>query len=41
MAFKFESLTVWQKALDLADEIHCMTKAYFPKEEFFILTSQN
>ena len=40
MAFKFESLLVWQKALDLADEIHCLTKQYFPKEELFILTSQ-
>ena len=40
MAFKFESLLVWQKALDLADEIHCLTKAQFPKEELFILTSQ-
>ncbi|MDB5119119.1 MAG: hypothetical protein JWN56_337 [Sphingobacteriales bacterium] len=40
MAFKFESLHVWQKALDLADEIHCLTKAHFPKEELFILTSQ-
>ncbi|QXU40271.1 four helix bundle protein [Pedobacter sp. D749] len=39
MAFKFEKLKVWQKALDLADEIDKMTKT-FPKEEIYILTSQ-
>lgn len=39
MAFKFEKLKVWQKALDLADEVDKMTKA-FPKEEVYVLTSQ-
>lgn len=39
MAFKFENLIVWQKALDLTDEIDKLTKT-FPKEELFILTSQ-
>lgn len=39
MAFKFEKLKVWQKALDLADEIDKETKT-FPKEEVYILTSQ-
>ncbi|MFD0939579.1 four helix bundle protein [Pedobacter boryungensis] len=39
MAFKFEKLKVWQKALDLTDEIDKLTKT-FPKEELFILTSQ-
>ena len=39
MAFKFENLKVWQKALDLCDEIDKLTKT-FPKEELFILTSQ-
>ncbi|RZK88455.1 MAG: four helix bundle protein [Pedobacter sp.] len=39
MAFKFENLKVWQKALDLTDEIDKLTKT-FPKEELFILTSQ-
>ncbi|MCZ4224623.1 four helix bundle protein [Pedobacter rhodius] len=39
MAFKFEKLKVWQKALDLADEIDKMTKT-FPKEEVYVLTSQ-
>lgn len=40
MAFKFESLQVWQKALDLTDEINLLTKHNFPKDELFILTSQ-
>lgn len=39
MAFKFENLRVWQKALDLADEIDKLTKT-FPKEEVYVLTSQ-
>jgi four helix bundle protein len=40
MAFKFENLQVWQKALELTDEINSLTKNSFPKEELFILTSQ-
>lgn len=40
MAFKFESLQVWQRALDLTDEIDQLTKRSFPKDELFILTSQ-
>jgi hypothetical protein len=40
MAFKFENLQVWQKALDLTEEIDILTKGSFPKEEMFILTSQ-
>lgn len=39
MSFKFEKLTVWQKALDLADEIDRLTKS-FPREEIYVLTSQ-
>ena len=39
MAFKFEKLKVWQKALDLADEVDKMTRT-FPREEVYILTSQ-
>ena len=39
MAFKFENLKVWQKALDLADQIHQLTRT-FPKEEIYVLTSQ-
>lgn len=39
MASRFEDLQVWQKAIDLSEEINQLTKA-FPKEELFILTSQ-
>ena len=39
MAFKFESLQVWQKALDLSADIHELTKS-FPKDELYVLTSQ-
>ena len=40
MGFKFENLQVWQKALDLTEEINLLTKKSFPKDELFILTSQ-
>lgn len=40
MGFKFEELIVWQRALDLTDDIHQLTKSSFPKDELFILTSQ-
>jgi len=39
MAFRFEDLQVWQKAMDLGEEINQLTKT-FPKEEIYILTSQ-
>ena len=39
MAFKFEKLLVWQKAMEISYEIHELTRP-FPKEELFILTSQ-
>ena len=39
MAFKFEKLSVWQKALDFSLEIHNLTRK-FPKEELYIITSQ-
>ncbi|WP_420386688.1 four helix bundle protein [Roseivirga sp.] len=39
MAFKFEDLRVWQKALDLTEEVHRLTLS-FPKNEMFVLTSQ-
>ncbi|WP_295648609.1 four helix bundle protein [uncultured Mucilaginibacter sp.] len=39
MAFRFEDLQVWQKALDLGELINQLTKG-FPKDELFILTSQ-
>ncbi len=39
MAFKFENLKVWQKAIDLSLLVDNLTKQ-FPKAELFILTSQ-
>jgi four helix bundle protein len=39
MSFKFEKLKVWQKSVDLAAEVHELTKS-FPKEELFVLTAQ-
>lgn len=39
MAFKFEKLKVWQRAIELSNEIDMLTKT-FPKEEVYILTSQ-
>lgn len=39
MAFKFESLIVWQKALDLTEKIDALSKT-FPKEELYVLSSQ-
>ncbi len=39
MAFKFESLKVWQRAIDLSGDINELTKK-FPKEELYVLTSQ-
>lgn len=39
MAFKFEKLQVWQKALDLTELIDHIA-GLFPKEELYILTSQ-
>lgn len=39
MAFKFEDLKVWQKALELTGNIDALTKT-FPKDEIYILTSQ-
>lgn len=39
MAFRFESLQVWQRALDLDERINQLTKS-FPKDEVYTLTSQ-
>ncbi len=39
MRFKFEKLIVWQKAVDLSENIHDLVKN-FPKDELYILTSQ-
>jgi four helix bundle protein len=39
MSFKFEKLKVWQKGVDLAADVHELTKS-FPKDELFILSAQ-
>ena len=39
MAFKFERLEVWQRAIELSAHVHELTRA-FPKEELYVLTSQ-
>jgi len=39
MSFKFEKLIIWQKAMDLAEEINELAKC-FPKEEIYNLNSQ-
>lgn len=39
MAFKFERLIVWQRAVELSVHINSVAKK-FPKDERFILTSQ-
>lgn len=36
---KFEKLEVWKKALQLAADVHDLTRG-FPKEEMYILTTQ-
>lgn len=39
MAYRFEKLTVWQKAMDFCVEAYDKTKS-FPKEEVYGITSQ-
>ena len=39
MAFRFEDLQVWQKAIDLDDQINTLSKK-FPRDEIYVLTSQ-
>jgi len=39
VAFRFEDLQVWQRALDLGEQINQLTKD-FPKDEVYVLTSQ-
>lgn len=39
MAFKFEKLKVWEKAVDLSGEISDLAKT-FPKDELYVLTAQ-
>lgn len=39
MSFKFENLLIWQKSMDLGEEINLLAKS-FPKEEIYNLSSQ-
>src|ERR1700744_5049513 len=39
MAFRFEELQVWQRGMDLNDQINDLAKS-FPKDELYALTSQ-
>lgn len=39
MSFKFENLTIWQKSMDLGEDIFSVSNG-FPKDEIFNLTSQ-
>ena len=39
MSFKFENLLIWQKAMNLGEEL-CSVADSFPKKEVFNLTSQ-
>ena len=39
MAFRFESLVIWQKAFTLSNDIDLLTQS-FPKRELFNLSSQ-
>lgn len=39
MSFKFENLIIWQKSMDLGEEMNLLVKR-FPKEEIYNLSSQ-
>lgn len=39
MSFKFEKLEIWTLAIEMANDVHILTRA-FPKEEMFSLSSQ-
>jgi four helix bundle protein len=39
MNFKFEKLTIWQKAMDFGEAVYMVSKK-FPKEEIYNLFSQ-
>lgn len=39
MGFKFEKLIIWQKAMDLGEEINQLSET-FPKKEIYNLSSQ-
>ncbi|MBB6327489.1 four helix bundle protein [Algoriphagus iocasae] len=38
-SFKFEKLIIWQKAMELGEQVHVICKN-FPKDELFNLSSQ-
>lgn len=39
MAFKFEKLIVWQKSVELANEVHLLASG-FPRDEVYVLGTQ-
>ena len=39
MSFKFENLLIWQKSMDLGEQMNILSKG-FPKEEIYNLSSQ-
>ena len=39
MPFKFEKLEIWKLAINIADDVHLLTRS-FPKEEMFSLIAQ-
>src|SRR5690606_22632528 len=39
MEFKFEKLLIWQRAMDMAEELNKLSES-FPKKEMYNLTSQ-
>ena len=39
MKFKFEDLIIWQKGMDLGEDMNALANS-FPKEEFYNLSSQ-
>ena len=39
MSFKFENLLIWQKSMDLGEQMNLLAKS-FPKEEVYNLSSQ-
>lgn len=39
MSFKFENLLIWQKSMDLGEQMNSLSKG-FPKEEIYNLSSQ-
>ncbi len=40
MKFKFENLLIWQKAMDLGEEMNKLAYKNFPKHELYNLSSQ-